>query len=213
MGPSLVAGPDTIGMLVVRLWGSDLRSCCGSAGGRGQLLAWLAAWPSHVWLLWVCWWVGKAPSILEWKEHFKMILASAGISTVEWDKKKKSLLPGSQSPEGVSVASHLSRRVSTINPGAFQVTSPALGLGVYELFHMSLKRRVSVSYTTPALLKISPAGFQSQMFWGFIFLGTKPWVRECKARLRLLLLRECCFSYPPHCVSFLISLVLGSLSC
>ena len=51
MGPSPVVGPDTIGMLVVRPWGCDLYSCCGSAGGRGQLLAWLAVWPSHMWLL------------------------------------------------------------------------------------------------------------------------------------------------------------------
>lgn len=125
-----------------------------------------------------------------------MIFASASLSTVEWDPKK-CLLSVSQSPEGVLVASHLSRRVSKINPGAFQVTSSALGLGVYELCHMSLKRRVSISYTAPALLKISPAGFQSLMFWDFIFLGTKPWVGEPKVRLRLLLLRECCFSYPP----------------
>lgn len=118
----------------------------------------------------------------------------------------------SQSPEGVLVASHLSRRVSKINPRAFQVTSSALGLGVCELCHMSLTRRVSISYTAPALLKISPAGCQSQMFWDFIFLGTKPWVGEPKVRLRLSLPSECCF-YPPHCVSFLISLVIEDLSC
>ena len=115
-------------------------------------------------------------------------------------RSKKSLLPGSQCPEGVSGASHLSRRVSMIKAGAFWVTSSVLGLGVYNLFHMSFKRRVSVSYTTPAHLKISPAGFQSRMFWDFIFLGTKPWVGESKARLRLLLLGNA--ACPTHLIVF-----------
>ena len=106
MGPSLVVVPDTIGMLVVRLWGSDLCSCCGSAG-RGQLLAWLAVWPSHVWLL-----VSrKAPSILDWKEHFKIILASASISTVEWDLKKKSSACVSVPTGSLSCLSPLQKRL------------------------------------------------------------------------------------------------------
>ena len=33
---------------------------------------------------------------------------------------------------------------------------------------------VSISYSPPALLNISPGGFQSQMFWGLIFLVQGP---------------------------------------
>ena len=51
-------------------------------------------------------------------------------------------------------------------------------------FNICPLRAESVSYSSLALLDISPAGFQSQMFWGLIFLMQEPWAGEPDVGLR-----------------------------
>ena len=71
-----------------------------------------------------------------------------------------------------------SRSASETDPGSFQTTASALGLRAREILHAPFKSRVSVSYSPVALLNISPAGFQSQVFWGLIFLLQDHWAGE-----------------------------------
>ena len=53
-------------------------------------------------------------------------------------------------------------------PGSFQISTSALGPKVYEILCTFSKSRVFISDSL-TLLKVSPAGLQSQMLWGFVF--------------------------------------------
>ena len=57
----------------------------------------------------------------------------------------------------------------------FQITAPRLGFRACETLCVLLNNRVSVSYNPLGLLKVSPAGLQSQVFSKFIFLVQAPW--------------------------------------
>ena len=59
-----------------------------------------------------------------------------------------------------------------------QVNASALGLGACMILCTPSKIRVSVACSPEALLNTSPTGFQSQMFWGLVFLMQSPWVEE-----------------------------------
>lgn len=61
-----------------------------------------------------------------------------------------------------------------------------LRLGEDEVLRMSFKSGVSLSYSPPATQSKSPAGFQSQTFWGFVFLGQDSQAGEPSVRLGLL---------------------------
>ena len=68
------------------------------------------------------------------------------------------------------------RSASGSDPDFFQTTASVLGLRAYEILHVPFKSGVSVSYSPSALPKMSPTGFQSQMFWGLISLMQDPQV-------------------------------------
>ena len=54
------------------------------------------------------------------------------------------------------------RSAGRSDPGSFQITTSALGPGACDIFW------VSISHSSPELLKVSPTGLQTQMFWGVI---------------------------------------------
>lgn len=58
---------------------------------------------------------------------------------------------------------------------------------VCEILHMRFKNWDYFSYIPPALLKMSPTSFQSQMSWGLVFLVLDPWAREPNVGLGNLL--------------------------
>ena len=63
----------------------------------------------------------------------------------------------------------------TYGLGTLQSAASVLGLKVSEFVRVPFKSRVRVSYSSPALLDTSPAGFQTQMLlWGLIFLVQVP---------------------------------------
>ena len=64
------------------------------------------------------------------------------------------------------------------DPGSFQIIASALCPGVCEILCAPFKNRVSIFHSTLALSRVSPAGLQSQMFWGLIFLVQDPQTGE-----------------------------------
>jgi len=57
------------------------------------------------------------------------------------------------------------------DPGSFQITASALGLGGCEILFVLYKSEVSISHDPLGLLNVNPAGFPGQMFWVLIFLA------------------------------------------
>ena len=72
------------------------------------------------------------------------------------------------------------------DPGSFQITASALGPGVCEILWVPFMSGISISHSSLPLWKLSPAGFQSQIFWGLIFLVPDPWAGDLSAGLRPL---------------------------
>lgn len=68
------------------------------------------------------------------------------------------------------------------NPVSFQITAPALILGVCEIWHTHFKGRLSVSYNPPALLYLNPTGLQSSM--GFCSCCGTPQAEKPQVGLR-----------------------------
>ena len=66
------------------------------------------------------------------------------------------------------------------------MTASALGPKVCEPLRAPFNRRVSVPHSPLTLRKVSPAGFQSQIFWGLIFLVLDPWAGDLSVGLRPL---------------------------
>ena len=78
------------------------------------------------------------------------------------------------------------RPVGRPGPGSYQITAFVLGPGACEILCAPFKNEVSISPSPVGLLQLSPAGFQSQMLWGFIFLVLDPWAGEPDMGLRTL---------------------------
>lgn len=127
-------------------------------------------------------------------------------------------------------------------PGSLQITASALALRVCEDLHGSFMSGVLFPIALYALLKISPAGPQNQIFQGLIFPVHEPlgWGAQCGLRsheslqeeplrlyqylsshLRITLSREVwvltnlyhCPSYLSFCAFFCIPLVVEDLFC
>ena len=94
------------------------------------------------------------------------------------------------SPGSTPIASASSgdspRSASGSDPGSFQTTASALGPGVCEILWVPFKSGVAISHSSLTLWKVSPAGFQSQTFWGLIFLVQDPWAGDLSVGLRPL---------------------------
>lgn len=73
------------------------------------------------------------------------------------------------------------------DPASFQITTSALCLRTCGILGMPFKSVVSIFYSPLTLLKLSPTGLQSQIFWlGFIFPVQDPWFGEPEVGLRPL---------------------------
>ena len=62
--------------------------------------------------------------------------------------------------------------------GSYHITAFTLSPGACESLCVQFKSEVSISLSPVGLLKLSPAGLQSQILWGLIFLVPDPWVGE-----------------------------------
>ena len=54
----------------------------------------------------------------------------------------------------------------TYDPGTLLPAASVLGLGASEFLHANFKSKFIISYSTPGLPDVSPAGFQSQTYGG-----------------------------------------------
>ena len=64
------------------------------------------------------------------------------------------------------------------DPESFQITVSASGPRACEIFCAPFRSEVSIPYSLLGLLKVRPAGLQSQMLWGLIFPGQDPQAGE-----------------------------------
>ena len=60
------------------------------------------------------------------------------------------------------------------DPGSFQMTASALGLGACEILCVPFKSGVSVSHSLLALPEVSPSGLKRKVFWELVFLEQDP---------------------------------------
>ena len=96
-----------------------------------------------------------------------MVFASTSVIIEEQAPKTgccRHLCPQEESELPPASLGYSLRSASGSDPGSFQTTASALGLGACEILCMPFKYRVSISYSPPALLFSSSAGLQSQMF-------------------------------------------------
>lgn len=99
-----------------------------------------------------------------------------------WKSFPKWLLSAPLSTRRSPVAFCPSRRVSKISKWVWPklFSSYRFCTWTWNLLRFCIHpfRVKFVSYSPLALLKISPSGFQSQMFWGLIFPVQDPWAAE-----------------------------------
>ena len=80
------------------------------------------------------------------------------------------------------------------SPGSYQITPFALGSRACEILCAPCKSEVSTYPSPQGLLQLSTAGLQSQVIWGFIFLGSLIWGSEL-----MLLWENVCSNFSPFC--------------
>ena len=148
-----------------------------------------------------CWWVGKPPVLINEGTDPKTALAGCLISVEQAPPNGycQHLYPQGELPFLAASPGDSPRSASGSHPGPFRSAS-VLRFGICEIGRVPFKSRVSVSCSPPvALLNLSPTGFQSQMFWGLIFLVQEPWAGERDVGLRTLWRNLCDFNILPIC--------------
>ena len=95
------------------------------------------------------------------------------------------------------------RSAGRSDPGSYQMFAFALGPKACEILCVPLKSKVSISPSSLGLPKLSPAGLQSQMLWGLVFLVQDPWAGTPDVGLRPLTLvgEPLQWNYSPVCGS------------
>lgn len=129
-------------------------------------------WLCGLRVLWLaCWWVGKPPVLIGWREDSKMVLACPSILVVE-------------PPPQISVASMYVPRASSncllLLYKALQDQQRGLTQAPFHLLALHwvsdhvrlcvcvLQSGIYVSYRPPDLLYVNPASLQGPRFWGFL---------------------------------------------
>ena len=169
-----------------------------------------------------------------------MMFASAGLIAVE--KLPQMAACRVCLPKGSLSACCLSRRISKMAKCVWPrlLSNSCLDTETQSRweFCMCPLRAESVSKSPPALLNTSSTGFQSQTFWGLPFLvqdpqagepnvGVRPlapwvghlglWYSSClwvaDLGVRVLTISFLSPSYPSHCGSFFISLIVENIFC
>ena len=164
------------------MWGQVPRQL-GTQGVLAQLACWWVglcphsanclAWDIPGWVP-TGWWAGPGPALISWREDSKMVLTTTSVLVVGCTPKN-------------SCCQHLCPQ------GEFQLPPASLGgslrsasgsdplkslllpwVSEYVRFCECPLRVESISYIPLALPKASPAGLQSQMFWGLVFLMQDP---------------------------------------
>ena len=165
-----------------------------------------------------------------------MELASTHVIAVEWAPQNAChhcLLPQDESQLHSASPEGSPRSASVSDPASFQTTASALGLRACEILCVPFKSGVSVPYSHLALPNVKPTGFQSQVFWGLVFPirdlqagepdmrigplapGGEPlqlWLSPClfvaDPGVWVLTVLHLCSSYPSHCDSLFVSLIV-----
>ena len=165
---------------------------------KGWVLEWL--WAQGILRQPRCWWVRPVSALISYREDSKIVLARISVTVVERDPQNDchqclysqgelhlpSVSPG-DSP----------RSASGSDPESFQITASFLGPGMYEILCGPFKSGVSISHSPLTLPKVRPDGFQSQTFWGLIFMVQNPQAGEPSVGLGSH--APCNYNYPPIC--------------
>ena len=211
-GPE-ISGCEPVGILVLFPVHGCMRLGLGPSGGQGQVSGQLEAQGvlEHLacWLVGLCpclasclawgvpglvptsWYVGPGPGTNKLEGGFQNGVRQHQCSHANMNPPKW-LLPApcpqheSQLPPASLGDSPMS--VSGSDPGSFQITVSALGLGACKILCKPFKNGVSLSHNPLALPKVSPNDFQRQMFWGLFFLVQVPRAGEANVRIGPLLL-------------------------
>ena len=118
-----------------------------------------------------------------------MPFSSTGVITVEWDPKNgycQCLHPPSKSQLLSASLQGFPRSASGSDPGFFFKVLPLFWDSEHVRFCTHPVRVEFLIYSLPTLPNFSPAGLQSQTFWGLIFLVQDPWAGKPNVELRLL---------------------------
>ena len=76
------------------------------------------------------------------------------------------------------------RSASRSDPGSYQITASSQSPEAHESLCAPFKSEVSISPSSLGLPKVSPAGLQRQVLWGFIFPVQDPWAQVPSMGLR-----------------------------
>ena len=149
-----------------------------------------------------------------------MVLSSASVHMVEGAPKNgchQCLCPHGELLLPLACLDKYLISTGKFDSGSYQNIS-ALCPRVCEVFCGLFKSEVSISPSPLGLLKISPAVFQSQIFWGVIFSVQDPYGWEPDLGLRALTpvgeALHCNYSsvsFPPGCMQFDCIVSLSSL--
>lgn len=116
----------------------------------------------------------RADKLLELTDEGRIPKQSFANASVITESAPKMDVVSISTPRGVLGASCLSWRLSNISksflPRVLSNYFLCSGTGSTGDFCICFKGRVSISYSSPAFSSIRPTGFQSQKFWGLIFL-------------------------------------------
>lgn len=136
----------------------------------------------------------RADKLLELTDKGKIPKQSFASASVITESAPKMDAVSISTPRGVLGASCLSWRLSNISksflPRALSNYFLCSGTASTGNFCICFKGKVSISYSSPAFSSISPTGFQSQKFWGPLFLVQNFQAGEAKVGLRLLTSQE-----------------------
>lgn len=112
--------------------------------------------------------VGFGPRAMKLEGRFQNGICQYPCSCGRMNSSKW-LLPVPTSPGWATVAFYLSqwrsRSASRFDPGSYQITASVLDSRACKIWFLPFKNEVSIFPSPLGLLKVSPAGFHSQMFW------------------------------------------------
>ena len=132
---------------------------------------------------WALWWAGPCPGVAVGSEGHKaacvlvggaMSLHSQSLGLSSQNSNFQCLCPQGELQLLPVSPRDSPRSTGRSDPGSFQIIASVLCPWACEILCAPFKSGVSISHSPLGLPKVSPAGLQSQTFWGLIFLVQVP---------------------------------------
>ena len=177
-------------------WGSRFWSWCLSTGGWIWVLGSLVGraifeaclevlWAQEVFRQSVCWWVRLCPHPVAWPEvshhwsyrlfwgtQVSVLMSGVGFHNGTHEHKHSWGRRGPRCELQLPPTSlgDSPRSADRSGPGFYQITAFTLGPRTCEILCAPFHGEVSISPSPVGLPKLCPAGLQSQILWGLVFL-------------------------------------------